>query len=168
MSLVFLSKPDLGNLLKLLRVDHGHGEVCLIQPMRADERVCSVSDKVKFDKQANFSMYEVVMNAIGVDIPFLMFEVNVLRFLNAIGLGFGFCNIRRSTQTFGCHFDCSPHFFELSDLLLVNRASKAGSDLFRRRGFLLPLGILLRFFRANTSIWLRPTCVHVGTFVVKI
>lgn len=66
----------------MLPDDHGRGEVWLVWPVRARERVCSISDEVEFDKQARFMMYEVVIYASGVEIPFLAFELNVLQFLN--------------------------------------------------------------------------------------
>lgn len=79
-SSAYLLEVDLGELSELLPGDRGRGEVWLIQPMRVGKRVCFVSNEVEFDEQTKFSMYEVVMNAVGV--TFLAFESNALQFLN--------------------------------------------------------------------------------------
>lgn len=80
-SSLHLSKANLGDLSGLLPGGRGRGKVWLVRSMRAGERVCSIFDEVEFDEQAKFAMYEVVMNAIGVEIPLSAFESNVLRFL---------------------------------------------------------------------------------------
>lgn len=82
MNSVLLSEANLGDLQGLISADHGRGEVWLIQPMQVCDRVCFVFDEVEFDIHAKLVMYEVLMNAIGMEVPFSTFEVNVLRFLN--------------------------------------------------------------------------------------
>lgn len=77
MNSVLLSEANLGDLQGLIlslqgliSADHGRGEVWLIQPMRVCDRVCFVFDEVEFDIHAKLVMYEVLMNAIGMEVPF--------------------------------------------------------------------------------------------------
>lgn len=77
---MYLSEADLGGLSGLLSSDYYHDKVRLVQPMRANSRVCSSFDKMEFDEQAKYTMYEVVMNINSVEIPF--------RFLSRMSFSF--------------------------------------------------------------------------------
>lgn len=117
---VYLSEANLEGLSKFLACMVNLGEVWALQQMKAEERVCSYFDEVEFGEQAKFTMYEVVMNAIGVEIPFFRFLIECLVIFERLGVDQGFIwkawrgsrlsNVWRITKAFGSRTDCSLHF----------------------------------------------------------